>query len=82
MDHVDGNALAGALAIVFGREMTNSEGVCAECDDRHRLGETHVYLRCPGMVMRCPNCSNPEIIIVEINHHLHLTIAGLSTISL
>ena len=82
MSYVDGNALAGALAVAFGRDMTNSEGECAECGNRHRLAETHVYLRCPGMVMRCPNCDNPEIVIVEINHHLHLTVGGLSTITL
>lgn len=82
MTYVDGNALDGALAVAFGRDMTASEGVCAECGDRHRLVQTRVYLRCPGMVMRCPSCDNPEIVIVEINHHLHLTVGGLATIEM
>lgn len=82
MTYVDGNALAGALALAFGREMTDAQGVCSKCGDRHRLAETHVYLRCPGMVMRCPNCANIEIVLVEINHHLKLTIMGLATIDL
>lgn len=82
MTYVDGNALAGALALAFGREMTNAEGVCDSCGDRHRLAETHVYLRCPGMVMRCPRCSNTEIVLVEINHQIKLTVSGLATIDL
>ena len=82
MSYVDGNAMAGALALAFGREMTDAAGVCDQCGDRHRLAETHVYLRCPGMVMRCPNCANTEIVIVEIDHHLKLTVRGLATITL
>ena len=43
---------------------------------------TRVYLRCPGMVMRCPNCANTEIVLVEINHNIKLTVGGLATIDL
>lgn len=82
MSYVDGNALAGALALAFGRDMTLAEGVCGDCGDIHRLAETHVYLRCPGMVMRCPKCSNVEIVLVDIKHHLKLTVTGLSAITL
>jgi hypothetical protein len=82
MSYVDGNALAGALALAFGREMTDAEGVCGSCGDRHRLAETHVYLRCPGMVMRCPNCANTEMVLVEINHHIKISVRGLATIDL
>jgi hypothetical protein len=32
--------------------------------------------------MRCPNCANTEIVLVEINHHLKLTIKGLAAINL
>jgi hypothetical protein len=82
MNHVDGNALAGALAIAFGRDMTNAVGVCDSCGDRHALAQTHVYLRCPGMVMRCPKCANVEVVLVEIEHHMKVTLRGLSTIDL
>jgi hypothetical protein len=82
MTYVDGNALAGALAVAFGREMTDAQGVCNNCGDRHRLAETRVYLRCPGMVMRCPRCANAEIVLVEIEHHLQLTVRGLASIAL
>jgi len=81
MTFVDGNALAGALALAFGCEMTGSEGVCGACGLRHGLAEAKVYLRCPGMVMRCPRCRNAEIVIVEIEHQLHLTVRGLASIT-
>lgn len=68
--------------MAFGREMTDSEWVCAACDDRHRFAESRVYLRCPGMVMRCPNCDNAEIVTVEIEHHLRLNIRGLASIEI
>jgi len=80
MTHVDGNALAGALALAFGREMTTAEGVCAACGAGHQLAEAHVFLRCPGMVMRCPNCSAVELVLIEIEHQIRLTVTGLDTI--
>lgn len=54
MTHVDGNALAGALSIAFGTDVTAAERVCGGCGRRHAFAEAHVYLRCLEMVMRCP----------------------------
>jgi hypothetical protein len=34
------------------------------------------------MVMRCPGCSHTELVLVEIEHHLHLTVRGLASIVL
>lgn len=82
MSHVDGNALAGALSIVFGRDVTSSETVCAECGDRHPMAATHVYLRCPGMVMRCPACGAVEIVVTEIRGHLDLHVRSVAAIHL
>lgn len=80
MTHVDGNALAGALSLVFGRDVTASETVCSECGNRHAMATTRVYLRCPGMVMRCPNCGAAEIILTEIHGHLDLHLRSVAAI--
>lgn len=82
MSHVDGNALAGALSLVFGRDMTAAESVCAECGDRHALATTLVYLRCPGMVMRCPNCSAAEVVLTEIRGSLSLHLRSVASFHL
>lgn len=80
MTHVDGSALAGAFALAFGRDMTTAIGVCASCGVRHPLAEAHVYLRCPGMVVRCPKCSNAELVMIEVDHHIKLSIIGVASI--
>lgn len=82
MSHVDGNAMIGALSLAMGADLAGAGGVCAGCGHDHRLAEAHVYLRCPGMVMCCPNCAGAEIVLVEIQHRFILTVRGLATIRL
>jgi hypothetical protein len=66
MTRLDGNAIAGELFDIFGREMTAATGTCAGCGSARPLGELAVYLQAPGMVARCPSCDNVMIVIVEI----------------
>jgi hypothetical protein len=82
MSYVDGNALSAALSLAFGTDVASADGICAHCGHHHPFAEAHVYLRNPGMVMRCPNCEGAELTLVEIEHHLHITIQGLATIDL
>ena len=62
--HVDGNALGGALMELFGREMTDARGRCAECGAINRLGALIVYDHAPGDVVRCPGCD--AVILVAV----------------
>jgi hypothetical protein len=62
---LDGNAAAGLLFDAYGAEMTTSVGVCAACGRTGPLAETVVYLRAPGVVLRCRNCSSVLLVIVE-----------------
>lgn len=64
-EHVDGNALGGALMELFGREMTDARSCCAECGAISRLGALVVYDHAPGHVMRCPGCGTVELVAVE-----------------
>ena len=65
MDKLDGNAIAGALFDVFGREMTTAVGTCGECGRVGPLAELAVYLLSPGVVARCAQCDNLLIVIVD-----------------
>jgi DNA-directed RNA polymerase subunit RPC12/RpoP len=61
--HLDGNALAGMLYDVFGREMTHECGCCAQCGATNQLGAARVY-RAAGDVLRCPDCDHVLMVIV------------------
>jgi hypothetical protein len=62
---VDGNAIGGMLAVVFGREMTAAPGQCAHCGTVNEMGAMHVYMRGPGVVVRCPACGEVILRVVE-----------------
>jgi DNA-directed RNA polymerase subunit RPC12/RpoP len=61
--HLDGNALAGMLYDIFGREMTHECGCCAECGATNQFGAARVY-RAAGDVLRCPDCEHVLMVIV------------------
>jgi len=82
MTHVDGNAVIGALSIAVGADMADASAVCGNCRLRHSVAECHVYLRCPGIVMRCPQCASVEIVLVEIAHRFRITMSGVDALSL
>jgi hypothetical protein len=82
MTHVDGNAVIGALSIALGADMADAGAVCGNCGLRHAIAECHVYLRCPGIVMRCPQCASVEIVLVEIAHRFQITMSGVQALNL
>jgi hypothetical protein len=75
--HVDGNATAGLLMELFGREMTDARGCCAACGVVNRLGALIVYNRGPGEVVRCPDCGAVVLVAVERPGGLRFHVAGL-----
>lgn len=80
MSHVDGNAIIGALSLATGIDVSLAELVCGACGQRHPVAEAHVYLRCPGTVIRCPKCAAAEIVLVEIDHRIQLTVKNVAMI--
>jgi Family of unknown function (DUF6510) len=80
MDALDGNAIAGTLVDVFGREMTMDVGTCGQCGRRMRLAELAVYLSIPGVVARCPNCDNVLLVIVDRRGTRCVDLSGFSTL--
>ena len=75
--HVDGNALGGLLIDVFGREMTDARGCCANCGRVHAMGALIVYRSGPGDVARCPTCETVIVVAVPLPDRPRVHFAAL-----
>jgi hypothetical protein len=74
---LDGNAIGGLLMEIFGAEMTSAEATCASCGAVRAVAETAVYVRGPGTVVRCRNCTS---VLMVISHVRGLNCVDLSGI--
>jgi hypothetical protein len=66
MNELDGNAAAGLLREVFGKEMTTAAATCASCGTVAPIGESDLYLGGPGTVIRCRTCTDILIVITQV----------------
>lgn len=82
MERLDGNAIGGVLAEIFGREMTVAIGVCGSCGSTGQMAELHVYLRAPGIVVRCPDCESVLLKIVQSDRRMWLDLTGLRVLQI
>ena len=73
----DGNAAAGALAEIFAPELTVAVTTCATCGAHRALGELRVYLRAPGLVLRCTACGAVQMRLVRGVERAWLDVSGL-----
>jgi hypothetical protein len=80
--YLDGNAVGGLLAEVFGAEMTVATGVCRHCGATEVVAELRVYLRAPGTVVRCPTCDGMLMKIVESPTRIWVDTSGLRTLQI
>jgi hypothetical protein len=62
---LDGNAIAGILEDIFGEDMTTTTATCSGCGRSGPLAETAVYVRAPGVVVRCRHCDTVLAVVVE-----------------
>lgn len=77
---LDGNAIAGLLADIFGAEMTAAACECARCGADGPVAETVVYLRAPGTVVRCRTCGSVMMVFATIRETTCVDLRGLSTL--
>jgi hypothetical protein len=73
---VDGNAVAGQLAQIFGRDMTITVARCAGCAHDAEMGALMAFIRGPGIVLRCPACQAAIARIVETPTAIYLEARG------
>jgi Family of unknown function (DUF6510) len=78
MDALDGNAIGGLLMDVFGHDMTTAMTLCAECGSMRPAAELSVYLRAPGVVVRCPSCESIAMVLVTIRGVNVVDLRGLT----
>jgi hypothetical protein len=78
---VDGNAIAGLLASVFGAEMTTATGTCGSCGAITMVAELPVYLTEIGTVVRCRSCESVLMVFVSIREVVCVDLMGLASLS-
>jgi hypothetical protein len=76
--HVDGNAIAGLLTEIFGREMTDVRGRCASCGTINAVGALLVYRSGPGDVIVCPACTTMVLVVSHLPDGPQLHIVAMS----
>src|SRR5260370_25056585 len=77
---VDGNAVAGELQQIFGRDMTMAVARCAGCSRDAEIGALMAFTRGPGVVLRCPVCETAIARIVETPTALYLEARGAAVL--
>lgn len=77
---LDGNAIAGTLEHIFGNDMTRTVATCASCEATGPLAETAVYLRGPGIVVRCRHCEAVLAVVVERRSTYCVDLRGVSAL--
>ena len=73
---LDGNAVAGRLEQIFGRDMTTAVARCAGCASDAPIGALMAFTRGPGVVLRCPTCQTVVARIVETTAAIYLDARG------
>ena len=73
---LDGNSAAGVLEEIFGEEMTASPTECDHCGREGELGSLLTFTQAPGLVLRCPGCSEVMLRVVQTPDYTYLDVRG------
>jgi hypothetical protein len=73
---LDGNAAGGLLREIFAVDMTLARVICAGCGTRGEVGRLAAYVLEIGTILRCPDCDNPIIRIVQRDGHYWIDFRG------
>ena len=80
-DTLDGNAIGGLLASVFGKDMTMTTSVCGSCGAVSVVAELAVYRPGLGTVVRCRSCDNVLMVFVSLHGTTCTDLMGLASLS-
>ena len=78
---LDGNAIAGLMADVFGTEMTTAVGTCGSCGAVSLVAELAVYLTELGAVVRCRSCQSVLMVFVSVREVVCVDLMGLASLT-
>jgi hypothetical protein len=79
---LDGNAIGGLLLDLFGIEMTVAVATCRFCGARGEIARLVVYVRCPGIVARCPVCGAVLMRFVEGRGRMWIDLSGVRSLEI
>jgi hypothetical protein len=77
---LDGNAIGGLMHDVFGTEMTTAAATCATCGATTPMAEAVVYLRAPGVVVRCRTCTAVLMVVLQRGEQNCVSLDGLAAL--
>ena len=77
---LDGNAEAGPLVELFGREMTLTSAVCGSCGTESPVGSLIAYDPGLGFVLRCAHCDAVVIRVARVRGAYWLDVRGASVL--
>jgi hypothetical protein len=78
----DGNALAGPLSEVFAVEVTAAVARCGGCGLSSPVASLVVFGPDPGLVGRCPGCSDVLVRLVRTPDAVWLDLSGMTALRL
>jgi hypothetical protein len=67
---------------VFGEDVTANPGQCASCHTVSVVATLRAYVRGPGIVLRCPACTDVMIRIVQTPRGLRVDARGAAYLEL
>ena len=79
---LDGNAMAGALGELFAVDVSVAVFECAGCSHTGVVAEVVVYADAPGMVGRCPACSDVLLRLVRSERRAWLDMSGVVSLGI
>jgi Family of unknown function (DUF6510) len=79
---LDGNVIAGALGELFAFDVSLAVAKCAGCGHTGLVAEVVVYADAPGMVARCPGCSDVLFRLVRAPNRAWLDMSGVVSLRL
>ncbi len=81
MMQLDGNAAAGMLFEVFGRDVTVAHATCVGCGARESIGALMLFGHDMGVVLRCPSCGCVVLRAARTPTHVWLDATGARSIA-
>ena len=74
---LDGNTMAGALGELFAVDVSVAVVECAGCGHTGVVAEIVVYADAPGLIARCPECSDVLLRLVRAPNRAWLDMRGV-----
>lgn len=77
---LDGNALGGMLAELFGADVTAWTARCAGCARSGPIARLVVHLSAMGAVGRCPDCEQVVLRVARLGQRVGLDLRGAALV--